>query len=487
VIWVGTDDGNIQVTKDGGKSWTNVAPNVQGVGREGCISSITASRFEEGGAYVTIDRHALGDMTPYAYRTTDFGKTWTRLVGAGSGIRGYAHVIKEDVEKPSLLFLGTELGLWISIDGGAHWAEFRASRFPAVAVRDLAIQAREGDLAIATHGRGIWIIDDIAPLRALTDEVLQKEAAFLPSRPTQQRMGGIGGWALGDNTFVGETVSEGAVISYYQRTRHLFGDLKIEVLDLASKVIDTIAASKRSGINRVVWPMRMPPPRVPRAAQVSFSAATGPRVLPGDYTVRMTKDGKTYETKLTIGLDRRASYTAADRRAQYEAAMDAHALFGEMSELVDRIQAVRGSAERSAAALPQGDPTRAALEGLVGKADAARKLIVATKEGGAITGELRIREYTDDVYGALVGYEGRPATYLVERTKALRRELGDVRAQVETLEKSDVPRANAMLRSAGHPEMDPASLIERVRASEIPGEDGEEPAAAARERARERD
>src|SRR6185503_7890131 len=106
----------------------------------------------------------------------------------------------------------------------------------------------------------------------------------------------------------------------------------------------------------------------------------------------------------------------------------------------------------------------------------------ATKEGGAITGELRIREYTDDVYGAILGYEGRPATYLVERTKALRRELGDVRAQVETLEKSDVPRANALLRSAGYPEMDPAGLLESVRTSEIPGEDGEQPATAARER-----
>ena len=162
--------------------------------------------------------------------------------------------------------------------------------------------------------------------------------------------------------------------------------------------------------------------------------------------------------------------------------MDVHALFGEMSDVVDRIQALRGAAERSGAGIPAGDPTRAALDQIVGKADAARRLIVATKEGGAITGELRIREYTDDVYGAVLGYEGRPATYLIERTASLRRELADVRAQVDALERSDVPHANALLRSEGRPEMDPRVLLEEVRASEVPGEDGESPAAAARER-----
>jgi hypothetical protein len=303
-------------------------------------------------------------------------------------------------------------------------------------------------------------------------------------RRTQQRMEGIGGWALGDNKFVGAPVTEGAVITYYQRTRHLFGDLKIEVLDPGGKVIDTIPASKRSGINRVVWPMRLPPPRVPRAAQVSFGAATGPRVLPGEYTVRMTKDGKAYETKLVIALDRRAPYSLADRRAQLDAAMAAHALFGEMSDLVDRIQAVRVSAEKAAAGLEKGDPRRRPLEDLVAKADAARKQIVATKEGGAITGERRLREYTDDVYGALLGYEGRPATYLVERTAALRRELGDVRKEVEALEKSDVPKVNALLRSIGQPEMDPARLLSAVRSSEMPDGEANE---AAETMGRERD
>src|SRR5205814_2328118 len=114
-------------------------------------------------AYATVDRHTYGDMAPYVFKTTDYGKTWTRIVGPQQGVRGYAHVIKEDSQKRNLLFVGTEFGLWISVDGGKAWAEFKGNDFPAVAVRDLAVQPRDGDLVVATHGRGIWIVDDLTP------------------------------------------------------------------------------------------------------------------------------------------------------------------------------------------------------------------------------------------------------------------------------------------------------------------------------------
>src|SRR5439155_444436 len=133
--------------------------------------------------------------------------------------------------------------------------------FPAVAVRDLVVQSRTGDLVVGTHGRGIWIIDDLAPLRALSDEVLGKSVAFLPSRVVQQRMPGIGGWATGDAKFTGENPLPGAVLSYNQKTRHLFGPLKLEVVGPDKKVLDTVPTGKRRGINRVSWTMRVAPPR----------------------------------------------------------------------------------------------------------------------------------------------------------------------------------------------------------------------------------
>ena len=163
VIWAGTDDGNLQVTRDGGKTWTNVAANLAGVPKGTWVSSVDASPHDEATAFATLDGHTRGDMKTYVFKTTDFGKTWTALATAAT--EGYAHIIRQDPEHPGLLFLGTELGLFISVDGGARWARFTGGFPDKVAVRDLALHPRDHDLVIATHGRGIYIVDDISPLR----------------------------------------------------------------------------------------------------------------------------------------------------------------------------------------------------------------------------------------------------------------------------------------------------------------------------------
>ena len=449
VIWAGTDDGNLQITRDGGKTWTNVAQNVKWLGKNSWVSWVEASRYDAATAYVAFDRHTLGDVEPLAYKTTDYGKTWTRVVGPWHGVRGYVHVIKEDAVKPSLLFLGTELGLWISSDAGVHWAEFKGSDFPSVAVRDLQVQAREGDLVVATHGRGIWIIDDLTPLRALEASTLARPAAFLPSRPMQQRMQGQGGWSDGDAKYAGENAPGGAVITYYQRARHLFGPIKLEVLDSAGKVLDTLTATNRRGVNRVAWTMQLKPPRVPRAAQMAWSSSQGPRVLPGTYTVRLTKGGDVTETKLDIGLDRRATYTVEDRKAQLDAAMKAHALFGDMSAITDRIDAARGGAEERMKGLTASDPLAAKIKTALHDLEETRKKIVATKEGGAVTGEERIREHLDQLYSALTGWEGRPARYKIEGIEALRHELADVGKELDDVIARDVKPLAAALHDHG--------------------------------------
>ena len=317
VIWVGTDDGNVQLSRDGARTWTNVTANVPGLPRASWVSWIEASRFDPATAYATFDRHTSGDLSPWVYRTTDYGKTWTRIVGPDQGVRGYAHVIKEDVVKKDLLFLGTELGLWISIDGGARWARFTGSKFPAVAVRELQVHPRDHDLVIATHGRGLWIIDDLSPLRALTDELIQRPTAFLPGRPIQQRLTAGGGWPEGDASYAGASAPGQAVITYYLRARHVYGPIRLDVLDPSGAVIDTLSPGKRRGINRVEWAMQVRPPTVPRAAQVAFSASRGPRVPAGTYTFRLTRGAEVVETKLAIGVDRRARFTAADGKAQH--------------------------------------------------------------------------------------------------------------------------------------------------------------------------
>jgi hypothetical protein len=329
---------------------------------------------------------------------------------------------------------------------------------------------------LATHGRGIWIIDDITPWRALTPDLLNQEAAFVSARPVQQRIDANGGWASGAATFIGDDPPDAAVITYYQKSRHLFGKLKLEVLDSTGRVIDDLPASKRPGLNRVVWSMHEKPPRVPPAVQIAGSGTQGPRYLPGTYTVRMTKNGKVSETKITVGLDRRAKFNLADRKAQFDAAMKVHALFGDESALMDRILFLRGALAKSKNAMPEGDEMRKALTDFDGKVDAVRKQIVATTEGGAITGEERLREHTDTLYGAILAYEGKPGDYQIARIDALRKELGDVTRDFEQVIAKDLPALNDALKAKGKEPIPPPPAKVAVNEDHSLGSGGAIPA-----------
>jgi photosystem II stability/assembly factor-like uncharacterized protein len=446
LIWVGTDDGNLQITRDGAKTWTNVVGNISGLAKNSWVSTVAASRFDEGTAYATFDRHTFGDIKPYAYKTEDYGKTWTALPLEASGVRGYAHVITEDTVDPKLLFVGTEFGLWISVDGGQRWAQYKGSSFPNVAVRDIVVQSRESDLVLATHGRGIWIIDDIAPLRALTPDVMAKEAALIEDRPAVQYLNADASWPQGDESFVGLSRPGDAAINYYQKSRHIFGDLKIEIFDQDGKLLDTVAGSKRRGLNRATWSMRLKAPTVPPAASALFEASQGPRVLPGTYTVKMTKGDHTYTESLKVVLDPRAQFTVEDRKAQFDLAMKLYKLLGHMSYGVAAIETVRNAAIADAAKFPAKDAMHARLQRLAESCDGLRSKIVATKEGGMITGEERIREHIGQVYGDVNNYEGRPSDYQVKRTDALTRELEDVIRDFQTLTSKELPAVNPALQ-----------------------------------------
>src|SRR5947209_209164 len=451
-IWVGTDDGNVQLTRDGGGHWTNLTPAL-GMPAGNWISWVEASRFDPGVSYVTDDRHAYGDMNPYLYRTADYGRTWQRLVGPGTaGVRGYAHVIKEDRLNPNILFLGTEFGLFMSLNGGQSWAQFKPNDFPdGVAVRDIALQNRDDDLVLATHGRGIWVIDDISPLRALTAQTLASNVALIPGKPVEQRIQGNGGWAEGDAAYAGDNPASGAAITYYQKARHVIGRLKLEVLDANGNVVDEVPASKRRGLNRVSWSMRTKAPQVPPAASLAGSSAFGERFLPGTYTVRLTKAGQVSTAPLVLTLDKRATFTAADRQAQFAAVERVKGMFARMSKLIAAINSIRGQAAALAGSTTAPADVKSAAAQLNAKADALRKEIVATKEGGAITGEERLREHVDDVYGAINSVEDRPTNYQMVRVDALDRELRDVEAEWAAFQSGDLAPFNAKLRAANLP------------------------------------
>jgi len=206
----------------------------------------------------------------------------------------------------------------------------------------------------------------------------------------------------------------------------VIGRMKLEILDAAGNVVDEIPASKRRGLNRVSWSMRTKPPIVPPAASIAGASATGERFLPGTYTVRLTKAGQVSTEPLTLTLDKRATFTVADRQAQFAAAERVKGMFKRMSKLVGQINGVRMQAAQLAGSASAPADVKSAAAQLGGKADALRKEIVATTEGGAITGEERLREHVDEIYGAINSVEDRPTAYQLARIDALDRELRDI-------------------------------------------------------------
>src|SRR5205085_278662 len=324
--------------------------------------------------------------------------------------------------------------------------------------RDIAIQPRDNDLVVATHGRGIWIIDDITPLRALTPSTLAQDVVFMRARPTIQKLPASGGWANGDAAYVGNNSSDAAVITYYLKKRHIFGDMKIEVMDAAGKVVGTVPSTKRRGLSRVTWAMRLPPPKVPPAASAAFSAAYGPRLLPGAYTVRMTKDNKVYTMPIDVVPDPRETHTMADRQAQFALASRIAGMLSDMTFTVERMNAVRSDLEDRAQKLPASDALVQRLRDASAAADVMRKKIVATKEGGMITGEERLRENLTDLYGNVIFYDGRPSQMEVDRTDAIGRELSDIVASFAAWSAKDLAALNTQL---GAKNLKPIVLMNR--------------------------
>jgi len=456
VIWVGTDDGYVQVTRDGGKSWTNVSKNLSGAPANTWVSHVEPGRFDEATAFVTLDGHTTGDMKTYVFKTTDFGQTWKPLMTAA--LEGYAHVVRQDLESPDLLFLGTEQGLFISVDGGAGWARYIGGDFPKVAIRDMAIHPRDTDLILATHGRGIYILDDITPLRKLTREVMEQEVAFLPSRPAAMVIPSAVQEFPGDEEYVGHTPEEAAYVTYYLKKRHIVGDLKLEVYDDKGALISTLPAGKRKGINRVTWPMRMKAPRTPggnSVIQAPFSFF-GPRVKAGAYTIKLTKGGQVLDSQVQLVADPRSTHTADDRNLQYDTVMKLHAMMERLTYVVDATLAAREGLQKRAEGLPPNDKLRKQLDALAGELTKLHATLAATGEGGWLSGEEQLREKVGYLYGGVNGYEGRPTKSQLDQMGVLGARLDKAAARLDALAKNELAAVNKALAAR---KLEPVNLL----------------------------
>jgi photosystem II stability/assembly factor-like uncharacterized protein len=374
VIWAGTDDGNLQVTRDGGAHWTNLTGNAPGVPKFAEIAWIEPSRTAAGTAYVAFEHHWFDDFHPYLYKTTDFGKTFTSI-GAGLQDGNYLWVVKEDPKNPRLLYAGGELGLQVSFDGGAKWVRLHLKNLPPVAIRDLIVHPRDNDLILGTHGRSIWILDDATPLQQMSDDVLAQSAYLFGMRPALRfdgggGRGGGGGIGMGGNKpFAGPNPPYGAPITYYLKER---GAARIEVLDGAGKLVRELAAVPQdAGLNRVIWDLRYTGPRGRRAPGEGDGGdpeaggrglpARGPLVLPGKYTVRLTAGGKTLTHDLEVKLDPTVPVSAEALRSQVDVNLKLRDMQSSVNDALRGIDTYKAQLETAAQTARGGDRVVAGL------------------------------------------------------------------------------------------------------------------------------
>jgi hypothetical protein len=328
VIWTGSDDGLIHVTRDNGTTWENVTPPLSMSPKLNMINSIDSSPFDKGTVYVAATSYKFGDYTPYLYKTEDYGKKWT-LITNGIKDNYYTRVIRTDQKRKGLLYAGTEWGMYVSFDDGTSWNPFQLN-LPVTAIRDL--QVRDNDLIVATHGRSFWIIDDLTPLHQLTKDIVNTDL-HLYKPDASYRMHQSGGWSKPDPKLVGENHPDGVIINYYVKSFTVSDTVQLDILDKNGNLIQRFSTSAKenklnpaapkplsvtSGGNRLVWNMRYPGFKTFDGMIFYSSPNIGPKTVPGIYKVKLTVNGVSKEQEFKIVKDPRLSNSQKDYDDQFD-------------------------------------------------------------------------------------------------------------------------------------------------------------------------
>jgi photosystem II stability/assembly factor-like uncharacterized protein len=498
VIWTGSDDGNVQVTRDGGKSWSNVFVNVPGLKPNAWIATVEASHFDVGTAYVTADHHQDDDYSPMVYMTTDFGKTWKSIRGDLPDRAWWAHVVREDPRNRNLLYVGTEAGVYASWDRGAHWTSLRAD-LPVVPVRDIQVHPRDNDLLVATHGRGLYILDDLTPLQQLAEQQAS-EAVLFDMRPAIRWNMWSRDGNLGQRRYAGENPPVGALISYYLKAQPA-GEVNIEVADASGRVVRRFRrVADEAGVNRVTWDLRYDnaaggfggrggggargaaagadtPPDTSLAAvrerrraaaereaagagggeEGGFFGGGGVAVLPGIYQVTMTVGDKKFTKPVELKNDPRVEMTPAQVTAQHDAALQAQStlqrvtrVIANVDDLVRQLTAVQASLRVA----PRADNTTAALteiDGTLKELKVFRDSVLARPLAGLGYRQYpRLREEAQTVSGMIA----RPQWPITEgeklRVGELKVETDTAQVRLDGIVKDRVGKINDLLKGTQH-------------------------------------
>jgi photosystem II stability/assembly factor-like uncharacterized protein len=484
VLWAGTDDGNIQVSRDGGESWTDVTGNFPGVPEFSPVSHIEASRAAAGTAYAAFDRHMFDDLRPHLFRTTDFGKNWKRLSTGDIPETAWIWVVREDPRNTDLLWAGTELGLYASYDKGNSWRRHHLKNLPTVSVHDVLIHPRENDVILGTHGRALWIFDDATPLQQWNDGSASDAALFdirravrFPARFTR--------YGLGDKVHRAPNPPSGALITYFlpeklekpEQTAEGEGGkpaeaeendkaddrIKIEILDAAGDLIRTLEPKrlgKEAGLNRVAWNLSMDPARrrTPPAPEfIEFRGAPrGPMVLPGTYTVRLTVDGKSQERPVEVAVDPLVEVSPSDLRRQQSVAIELRDMQSVLNDglkgmdvVAEQLVARRAAAKRLDEELPEE------LEKALREHDDAAKTLIdglAREEGKPFWSQgPRVVERLGNLFFKVDGQFAAPTAAQMELLAELKSEYDGAVGKLREYFAETLPELNSALEGAGVP------------------------------------
>ena len=509
VLWVGTDDGNLQVTRDGGKIWKNVALRMPGVPKGTYVSRVLASKYAEGTAYATFDGHRSDDYDVYIFVTTDFGETWKAIRKGIPDSAGTVHVVREHPRDANLLFAGTEFGLWVSWDRGANWTALK-NNLPTVPVDDIEIQAQQNDLVLATHGRSIWIFDDLTPIEKFDAKVENSEITFFTPRPAtlwdlRERR-----WSAGQKMFTAKNPPYGAILNYYlkeavppeapttakdekgkdkkegpadeqkekpEEAAKKEGKTKISVYDKDGKLVREFEGPGKAGVNRTNWDLRWDSPAVPTPEQLEAAAAgfdfgpRGPLVEPGKYTIKIKAGNKEATQEVVVEDDPRMQMTAADREARREAIDQLYALAKTADKDRKTIEGIKTGLKAARdewkkngekpdmPKIPE-EIVKAADE-LQKKVDAVAEKYAREREGLGNAGPPFVwkpEPLPNQVQGLLReldGFWAAPGGQQRDKLAELTPLVGDASVQVKKIAEEDLPALNKKMNEAGIPHIVP--------------------------------
>jgi photosystem II stability/assembly factor-like uncharacterized protein len=416
IIWVGTDDGNVQLTQNGGKSWTNLTLNIKGLPKESWIAQIRASRYNKGEAWLVANNYRKGDFNPYIYRTKDFGKTWERMVDATKLI-GYALTVLQDPVEPKLVFAGTENGLWISIDEGKSWTQMK-NGFPSVSTMDLAIQERESALIIGTFGRAIWILDDLISLRKIPAGVKKDFTVFPVNDAVQVKglfiapPGNI--WTGFHTTFEGENKPFGeAVIPFYVKNMAVAKNVTGEVFNERNELVQTISTEiTTAGLNYISW--RLNEKRATLPGGWEDAEDRGILALPGKYKVVLRYSNTKDSTYVSVIPDPRFAYSREVDEAHHAALKRLNNTTAKLASTLLRVKESNEVVDKIMLQLSESNSTEA--EALKKLSTQVKQLLKTLTE--AATGSRPAKQV-----GAWTSFQVTPQSKISEANQALRARL----------------------------------------------------------------